>query len=188
MAHEDTILADMESLRIADKHVIGDLMAHRKIWTKGASTVNNSTKNLNTLVDRGKLVKCDGFYRMPDCKSEYKGHARLLTKAIAEILKLNLNAKIFREKEIKEVGLRPDALVLLERYGRFLCFVLEVCENEFPEYLTQKVNTWNQYENAKETLFTLFETRIKAFDIVVSGDITVDGVFEFNQYLAEVMK
>jgi hypothetical protein len=188
MAHEDIIMADMESLVIADKHIIGDLMAHAGIWNKGTSSVNNSYKELCKQVDAGKLEKGDGYFRLVGCKSEYKEHAQLLTKALAEIIKLNLNAKINREKELQEIGLRPDALILLTRENQQLCIVLEVCNNEFPEYLTQKVNTWKQWDGATDALSKLFETQIKAYDIVVLGDTQVDGVFEFNSYLTEVQK
>jgi len=188
MAHEETIYGLMESLVIADKHVIGDLMGHKGIWTKGVSTVNNSYKALNLLVDAGKLAKGDGYFKLPDCQSQYAEHAQLLTKALAEILRLNLDAKIFREITLGEIGLRPDALVLLSRDGQALCFVLEVCNNESPEYLTQKVNSWSQWAESRETLSKLFKTQVKAFDIVVFGDIQAEGTFEFNSYIKEVQK
>jgi hypothetical protein len=183
MAHEETIYGLMESLVIADKHVIGDLMAHKKIWTKGTSAVNNSYKNLNNLRDSGKLEKGDDYYRIIGCQSEYKEHAQLLTKALAKILKLNFESKIYREVTLKEIGLRPDALVLLTRDNKAVCCVIEVCNNEFPEFLTQKVNALKNWDGALQTMSLLFETTIKKFDIVVSGNITAEGIFEFNQYL-----
>jgi hypothetical protein len=178
----------MESLIIADKHTIGDLMAHKGLWTAGTSSVNNSYKALNLLVDSGKLVKGDGYFKLPACKSEYKEHAQLLTKALVEILKLNYQTKIYREVTLSEIGLRPDALVFLTKNNQCLCFILEVCNNEFPEFLQQKVNVWRQWNCALEALSQFFNTKIKAFDIVVSGDITAEGTFNFNQYLEEVEK
>jgi len=50
--------------------------------------------------------------------------------------------KILREPEIKELGLRPDAVVLLTRGDKALCFVLEICLNETEDYLRQKINAW----------------------------------------------
>jgi hypothetical protein len=67
-------------------------------------------------------------------------------------------------------------------------FVLEVCNNEFPKFLQQKVNVLRNWDWVLEMFSKIFETKIKAFDIVVSGDITADGTFEFNQYLEEVEK
>ena len=52
MPHEETIYGLMESLVIASKHVVGDIMAHKGIWTAGTSSVNNSWA-LNSLVDLG---------------------------------------------------------------------------------------------------------------------------------------
>ena len=57
MAHEQKILEMMQSLVIADKHIVGDLMAHKGIWTRGTSAVNNSYKALNNLVERESLRK-----------------------------------------------------------------------------------------------------------------------------------
>lgn len=91
MAHEKTILTIMESLVIADKHVIGDLMAHKGIWKAGTSAVNNSYKALNALVDLGKLERGDGWFRLRGCRSEYREHAQILTKALAEIIKVDCN-------------------------------------------------------------------------------------------------
>jgi hypothetical protein len=188
MAHEETIYGLMEQLVIADKHVVGDLMANKELWTAGVSAVNNSYKALNTLVDAGRMERGDGYFRLPGCKSEYKEHAQLLTKSLAEILKIKINSKIVREATLNEIGLRPDALVLLTKENQALCFILEVCNNEFPEFLQQKVNAWKQWDGSLEILSQLFKTKIKAFDIVVSGDITADGTLEFNQYLEEVAK
>jgi len=183
MAHEEMIYGLMESLVIADKHVIGDLMAHKELWTKGVSAVNNSYKALNLLVDSGKLIKGDGFFKLPDCKSEYKEHAQLLTKTLAEILKLNYQTKILREPTLKDVGLRPDAIVFLTNGNKGLCFILEVCNNETPEYLMQKIHTWENWSEAKENLSTLFNNLIKQYDIVVASEEVPNGAFECNSYL-----
>ena len=182
MAHVETVYKLMEELCIADKHIIGDIMAHKGIWNPGTSAINNSYKILtNSNFERG-----DGWFRVKGCLSEYKAHARALTAALASIIKLNLNYKILREPTLKNIGLRPDALVFLTKNNQSVCFILEVCNNEFPEFLQQKVNAWRQWEGALETLSQLFETKIKAFDIVVSGDITADGTFNLKSYLEEI--
>jgi hypothetical protein len=185
MAHEELIYGLMESLVIADKHIIGDIMASKGIWTAGTSASNNADK---VLKNDHRLEKVDGYYRIIGCKSEYKEHSRLLTKAIAEIHKLNFEAKVYREKTFSSIGLRPDAVVLLTKNNQHLCFILEVCNNEFPEFLQQKVNAWRQCDGALDLLSKLFETWIKAFDIVVAGDIAAEDTFEFHQYLEEVKK
>ncbi len=188
MKHEATVLEIMEKLGIADKHIVGDIMAHRGFWTKGVSASNNADKVLKGHADSGRLNKENGYYKLRHIKSEFKEHSRLLTKSLAEIIKLNLTCKILRETTLKEIGLRPDCIVFLTRENQGLCFILEVCNNEFPEYLTQKVNAWRHWDGALTTLSMLFENSIKEFDIVVAGDTLVEGVFEFNSYLDEVMK
>lgn len=188
MAHEETIYEMMQRLVIADKHIVGDIMAKKEIWTTGTSTINNSYKGLNLLVDSGKLIKGDGFYKLPDCKSEYKEHSRLLTKAIAEILKLNYSAEVFREHSIEEKGLRPDAIIFLTRNSKGVCFFLEVCNNETPEYLQAKINTIKHWPEAKEYLSNLFKTKIKEFDIVVSGNLLSDDAIGFDTFLEEVKR
>lgn len=188
MAHDETIYGLMESLVIADKHIVGDIMAKKGIWTAGTSTINNSYKALNLLADGGKLIKGTGFYKLPDCKSEYKEHSQLLTKAIAEILKIERHAQIFREHSIEEKGLRPDAIVLLTHDSKGLCFFLEVCNNETPEYLQAKINTIKHWPEAKEYLSNLFKTKIKEFDIVVSGNLLSDDAIAFNTFIEEVKK
>jgi hypothetical protein len=186
MAHEETVMEFMNQVVICDKHIGGDYMAHKGFWTKGTSSVNNFYKGGCTLTDAGRLEKGDGFFRLPGCKSEYKEHAQLLTKSLASIIKLNYQTKIFREHTIAEKGLRPDSLILLTKDNQALCFCLEVCNNEFPEFLQQKINTWNSWEESKDYLSQLFKTKIKEIDFVVSGDITADGTFNLQSFLKEI--
>jgi hypothetical protein len=185
MAHEEAILEIMEALVIADKHTVGDIMAHKGLWNAGVSSVNNSYKALTTLVDQGKLEKGDGYFRTIGCRSEYKEHAQLLTKALAEIQKLNYQTKILREPTLDEIGLRPDAIVFLTKEDKGLCFILEVCNNEFPSFLTQKVNAWKGWDGAKERLSQFFG-EVKEFDIVVAGEIEAEGTFNFNSYMEAI--
>lgn len=176
----------MQRLVIADKHIVGDVAASWGIWSEGTSTINNSYKGLNYLVDAGKLVKGNGFYKLPDCRSEYKEHSQLLTKAIAEILKVERHAQIFREHSIKEKALRPDAIIFLTHDSKGICFFLEVCNNEKPEYLQAKMNAIKNWPEAKEYLSNLFKTKINEFDIVLAGDLISDDAIAFNIYIEEV--
>lgn len=183
MAHEEKIYTLMESLRIADKHIIGDLMAHKGIWTSGTSAVNNSYK----ILTNSNFEKGDGWFRVKGCLSEYKSHARALTSALASIIKLNLDYKILREPTLKNIGLRPDSLIMLTKNDKSIVMVLEVCLNELPVFLDQKVHAWQQYDAALEELSTLFQPYIiKYYDIVVLGDYIPEGTQEFNSYLQEV--
>lgn len=188
MAHEENVLELMNQLIIADKHIIGQLMAHKKIWTTGTSSVNNSYKVLNTLVDRCQLEKGQNFYRRPGCKSNFCEHAQLLTAALASIIKLDYQTIIFREHSIEEKGLRPDAIVLLTHDSKGLCFFLEICNNEKLSYLQTKINTIKGWPEVKEYLSNLFKTKIKEFDIVVSGNLLSDDAIDFDTFLEEVKK
>ena len=135
-----------------------------------------------------RLEKIDGYYRLIGCHSTYAEHSKLLTQYLADILKLNLITKIFREKTLNEIGLRPDALILLIKANQKLCFILEVCNNEMPEYLLQKIHTWQNWPEAKDKLSELFSTQIKSYDFVVSGDDIPDGAFEYQAYMEELKK
>jgi hypothetical protein len=182
MAYENEVMGIMENLVIADKHIIASLMTQ---WTAGTSAVNNSYKALTNLVGLGKLVKGDGYFKLPECKSEWHIHAQHLSRSLVEVLKIKLNTKIFREHTIP-VGLRPDAIVLLTKGNKGLCFVLEVCNNEKSDYLCQKINAWRSWDKATEYLSTLFNAKIPCFDIVVAGS-AIENTFEFQDYLKEVL-
>lgn len=89
MAKEQEVMAIMEALVIATDKDVGQVMAARGHWSEGQSARVNSLKTLKKLVELGKLEKGEeGFYRLPGCRSEFKGHAQALTKALVEILKL----------------------------------------------------------------------------------------------------
>jgi len=186
MAHDDKVLRVMESIKIADKHVLAQIMASQGIWKAGTSAVNNSYKALTDLTAMGKLVKGDGYFKTPDCRSEYADHARLLTKSLSELYK-HSDPIIFREHTITEVAIRPDALVLSTKSGKGICFVLEVCHTETPEYLNQKVTTWRNWDNSLNYLSELFGYKIPHFEIVVDGEAP-SGCYEFNRFIEEVVK
>lgn len=185
MAHETLIMEIMETLKISDKQIIGELMSSRGIWTAGTSSINNAYKALTVLADLGKLVKGLGYFKIPNCKSEYQEHARLLTKVLGEILKVS-DAIIYRELTIPEIGLRPDAAVLLTREGKGKCFILEVVNNETEPYLNQKITALRTWKHSLTFLSELFKYKIPHFDIVTAGDSTFDGTLQLKSYLEEV--
>ncbi len=172
----------MQSLRIADPLTVGEILLAKKLYSNLHSARVNAQKKLNELVALSLLEKGTGFYRTLDCRSEYKEHAQLITKALAEVLKLEVQSTIFREITIPEVGLRPDAICLLTKDNQGLCLVLEVCNNETPEYLQSKLNVWNNWPGDTEYLSKLFAHKIPHYEIV---PITVlDG---FTSFLKEVL-
>jgi hypothetical protein len=175
----------VNSLKIVDALTVGEVLHAKGVYASVHSARVQAQKALNSLVDLGKLEKGNGYYRTLDCKSEYAEHARLLTKALAELFKHG-EPVIFREHSITEVALRPDALCLLTREGKGLCFVLEVCHTETPEYLNQKITTWKNWDNSLNYLSRLFGYKIPHFEIVVAGDAP-RGCYEFNRFIKEVV-
>ena len=141
-------------------------------------------KALNNEVELNHLEKCKGFYRVPGCKSEHGEHSRLLTQYLVEILKVT-DATIYREHIVSEIGLRPDALVLITHGDRGLCVILEVVHNETQEYLKQKVSAWNGWTGSNQYLSQLFGCLIQGFSIVTAG-VSFPDCVTFDDFLAEV--
>ncbi len=175
----DEVMRLMEMLQVSDKHPIGKVMSAKGYWTAGVSASNNAYKILVELVSLNRLEKGNGFFRLPGCKSDYGEHARLLTRILAEILKLPFAVSIFREHTIQAVGLRPDALILITDHNRALCLVLEAVNQESDRSLETKRNVWNQWADAKKYLGQLFRVTIPHFDFVRSD--------ELSRYLKEVI-
>lgn len=171
IAHEETVMELMNQLVYATKHDIGDIMAHKEIFTAGTSAVNNAYKILTTLVDSGKLEKGGGdYFKLKEARGNHQEHSRLITAALIKILKLDYQTIIHREHEISEKGLRPDAIILLVNGDKSCCRVLEVMNHESQDYINQKIHTWDAWEGAEEYLSKLFNTNIKFYDICISVD------------------
>jgi hypothetical protein len=165
MAHHEEIQEIMETLRIATKHHIGEIMAARGHWKPGTSAVNNSYKVLCDLVGLRRLEKENGFFRVPGCRSEFKEHSQLLTTALTEIIK-NYDAKIHREVWVDKIGLRVDAIGLLISKGHGFCFILEAMNQETDNEVISKKRVWEQWEDAREFLSRLFGYEIPDFEFI----------------------
>lgn len=165
MAHHEEVQGLMESLKVASKHHVGQIMAARGRWKQGASAVNNSYRILNDLVGLNQLERQNGFFRTIGCRSQLKEHSLYLTEALTEILS-QYQAVIYREHEIKKIGLRADAICLITKDNFGFCFILEVLHNETEQYLAQKINVWEQWDGALEYLSRLFSVRIPHFDFI----------------------
>lgn len=164
MEPRDEILSVMEALKIADTKTIGEIMSARGKWKAGNSSTVNSHKALVALAELGKLERGKGFFRV-GTQSEWKEHSKLLTKYLAKILAEYPETIVYREHFIQEVGLRPDAICLIRNGQKAACIILEVMLNETDEYLTQKINTWNQWQGATEYLSKLFGYKIPSYQI-----------------------
>lgn len=172
----------LEVLKIADARTVGEILYAQGENSTLQSGIVNGQKKLNKLADEGAIERVGGFYRTLDCKSEYKEHAQLITKTLAEILKLPVDSIIHREISIPEVGLRPDSICLLTKDNQGLCLILEVCNNETPEYLQSKINVWNNWQGDTEFLSNLFKVKIPHYEI-----IPVVALGDFISFLKEVL-
>ena len=187
----DFALQVITILVIADAVIIGDILSGPpyNLWKSGHSARVNAQKALNALVALGRLERGKSFYRLPGCKSEYGEHAQLVTRHIADLIKLNLPLKTFREHTISKVGLRPDAICLITKDNQSLCFILEVIHNETSEYFKQKLSTWKTWDGATDYLGQLFGYEIPCFSIITAGQrLLFDEVLTLDDLLMEVKK
>ena len=88
MTREEEVMAVMQSLVVATDKDVGEVMAARGHWAEGQSSRVNSAKVLKKLCELGQIERCDGYWRLKGCRSEFKGHSQMLTKALVDILKL----------------------------------------------------------------------------------------------------
>jgi hypothetical protein len=165
MAHEDTVIGLMEKLEIADDLTVGEIMAGWGHWKPGQSARVQAAKALKNLTDLGKMEKGDA-YRLPGIKSTWTPHNRSLSKAISEILTNYPHSIVFREHSISEVGLRPDALIMVDDGDEVAVIVLEIMHEETEAYFTQKMNTWRQWDKSNEYLSNLFGYEIENFSLI----------------------
>lgn len=122
------------------------------------------------------------YFRMPGCRSQGGEHAIEISRALAQIIMLDLEYVIKREPTLRSVSLRPDSVILLKKSDKYLCAILEICCAETDSYLSMKINALRGCENVKEELSELVGVPVQVFDIVVKGK-DMDGTFELNQYL-----
>ena len=178
-----TVATLLQALKIADTLTVGEILQAKGLYSTLQSARVNAQKKLNELVAQGALERGHGFYRTVGCKSEYKEHSALLTKALAELFKLpDVEPIIYREITIPEVGLRPDAICLLTKDNQGLCLVLECLINETETYYEMKQNTWKNWSRATDYLSQLVGFKIPHFELVPITDLAT-----FKAYLKEVL-
>jgi hypothetical protein len=161
----------IEGLRVADAKTVAEVLLTKKDFSNLQSARVYAQRQLNLMVDLGQLIRGDGWYAVKGYRGEFQDHDRLLTKALAEILKLNYECQISREACWDSVGLRSDAVVLLKRGNDGLCFILEVVHNETPVYLLMKKHAWLAWSGANEALSKLFGYKIPHFSVITQEEI-----------------
>jgi len=96
-----------------------------------------------------------------------------------------MKAIVFREYTIPEIGLRPDAIIMLQKGGEGMVLVLEIVCHETEQYLASKIHAWQQFEGALDYLSNLFKFKIPHFLICTTGE-PIDGAVQFNQLIKEI--
>jgi len=178
------ILEYLQLLRVSDPQTLGNLVSEIKhIWTPGHSSRVQAQKILNKLVELNQIIRGNGWYAVKDYKGNFLEHDQLITKCLAQLLSLFPESLIKREVSLP-VGLRADSIILLIRKGGdALCLVLEVCLNETPEYLNQKIQTWKEWEEAPAVLSKIFNCSIPHFTIAVYGEECPKEIILFDQLI-----
>lgn len=184
----DGVFNVISTLKISDPQTIGEIIVSKGLasWSSGHSARIQAQKHLNKLADLGKIQKNPGFYRTLDCRSEYGEHSQKLTYCLAEIIKSPVNPTIYREYLLPN-GLRPDAICLVRKNGKGLCFILEVVHKETPGYLQTKINEWKRSQTAHNAVEDLFGVKIPNIAFIVYGGLTGDYV-TFEQLIQELRR
>ena len=180
----------IDIFKVANDDVIGNIAAelYNLNWKKeGLSRRNNAHKYLDELALTHQIQKGKGFYAVKGYQGEYKpgGHDRSVTDCMARLVLLKHPISIFREVSFP-VGLRSDIVALIGKNGKGICAVVEVVNNETPEYFNQKMTAWKNWTQAPEYLSNLFGTPIPHFSIITEG-ITHPLAVDFKSFL-EVLR
>lgn len=178
----DKSLSIITILRVSDTRTVSTILYPDS--KNPHSAVVQTQKHLNALVMQGKLRRGSGFYALPEYRGEYKEHDRAVTKCIARLVLTKLPISIYREVSFP-VGLRSDAVGLIGKDGKAICFVLEVANTEEPEYLNKKAVIWKNWNGATDAFSELFKTPIPYFTLVVSGKSHPD-MMDFNDFMEVV--
>jgi len=178
----------IEIFRVANDDVIGKVA--RKVfnlkWKEGLSARNQAHKILDELALTNKIIKGKGFYAVNEYRGEFKEHDKLVTNSMAELILLKLPITVYREVSAP-IGIRSDIITLIKKDGEALCAVIEVANNETPEYLNQKVVAWKNWKEANIHLSNLFGINIPCFSIVTHG-INHPDTMSFESFIEEVQK
>lgn len=152
--------------------------------TNPHSSVVQTQKQLTILVQTGKIIRGTGWYALPEYRGSYLEHDRLRTSVIARLIFLKLPISVYTEVSFP-IGIRSDIIVLIGNVGKAICAVIEVANNETPEYLNQKITAWKNWTEAPQHLSNLFKTPIPYFTIVTQG-ISHPLAVDFEKFIEEV--
>ena len=177
------IMRVMEAVKIATKHQVAKTQTQ---WKEGPSRINNTYRELKDNVALGKLIQESDYFKIKNAEGKHSPHSRLLTDVLIDILLINEETVIIREKLINSISIIPDALILLKRENKARCVVLEVVDTETEKYLQSKVNLWLIHPEANRILSEIFKVKIPHFDIVISGNPAPKNTISLNSLLEEL--
>lgn len=183
MAHENTVEEIMMKLQKATARQIGEVLHAKGLVSSVASGDATCRRVLEDLITRGKIKKDGSCFMLPNL-SGFADHDKKLTGGLIEFLK-RWNCDVYREHSIQEVGLRPDALILVKNGERGACIILEVTATEKKEYLQQKLTTWKGWKSSLSYLSDLFGTKIPCFNFTSYGR-NFEGVLELTEVLKKM--
>jgi hypothetical protein len=72
---------------------------------------------------------------------------------------------IFRERNVAEIGVRADGIILIKRENKGLVIILECLLNETETYYASKVRAW-EWPGATKYLSSLFGVKVPNFLII----------------------
>ena len=173
MAHEELIERTIRNLGKATARQIGEILHAKGLVSSIESGDATCRRVLADLISKGEIKKEGSCYMLPNL-SGFGEHDKKLTEALVKIMKL-WKCYIYREHSIEEVGLRPDAIVIVVKDNKACCIILEVVNTEPDNYLKQKFTTWKGWKNNLSYLSSLTMTEVPFFIFCTYGR-QVEGI------------
>jgi hypothetical protein len=153
LSEQNFLLTTLSLLKVSDAKTVSSIIYPDS--TNPHSSVVQTQKQLNILADTGKLIRGKGWYALPSYRGSNPLHDRLITSVIARLILLKLPISVYREVSFP-IGIRSDIIVLLGKNSQALCVVIEVANNETPEYLNQKITAWKNWAEGGEKCLKVY--------------------------------
>ena len=174
------VLTVMQKVHYATKHQVSRLMLQ---WAEGASRINNTDKKLKDEVIKGNLIKVNNFYKLAHLEGNHPPHSQALTDALIDILLVNPDTDIYRERKT-ELALIPDAIVILKKNNLVKCLLVEAMNTE--DDPTYKVNLWKTHPDSLRILSEITGIEIENIEIAVVGKEAPKGTIPLTTILEDL--
>lgn len=183
MAHEEIIERTIKTLQKATAREIGAVLFFKGLVSSIESGDATCRRVLMDLISKGTIKKEGSCFMLPNLQG-YNDHDKKLTGGIIEFVR-RWDCEIYREHSVTEVGLRPDALILVKAGERGACIILEVVNKEKDEYLKQKLTTWNGWKSSLNYLSGLFGVNVPHFTFCTYGR-NFEGISEMPDLIKQM--